>query len=142
MTSKKMFDDKTLEKLIRMGVPGFEQDWLERTMKHLNSIRPLQPVVKKRPDPTAFKYSVLVQCVKHRSQIVPASKTPREPFTMPEYPAKEIMAEMMSKLQKQLVKEKLLLPVLPTRSSAARFELTELGRSFVTDYERDHKTKK
>jgi len=94
-------------------------------------VRPiLRPTTKKLSDMIKIKYFVLARVI-NPSQI-------QEPFVMPEDPTKKMLAKMMTEMEKKLVEEKLLQPVPNARPPSVRFKVTELGRRFVADYERDH----
>jgi hypothetical protein len=97
-------------------------------------VRPIESGPKtKLTDLIKIKYFVLARVIKP-TQI-------QEPFAMPEDPTKQMLEKMMAEMEKELVKEKLLQPVPNTRLPLVRFEATELGRRFVSDYERDHPPK-
>jgi hypothetical protein len=98
----------------------------------------VRPILKqpkhKISDLRKLKYFVLVKAIE--------SSPPQEPFVMPEDPVKKMTANMAAEVERILVEQNLMRPLSAPHSSAARFEVTEEGRCFVTHYEQEDNTKK
>lgn len=91
------------------------------------------------PDLTQ-KYSALTKLFKYRSRVVSIKPGITEPFVMPDDPGKKF-AEQTSAEITNLIEEKLIRPAAGQNSKAGRFELTNQGRRFIADYERENKVK-
>lgn len=111
-------NDATIEKLIRQGIPGFDEDWVHRTQSMLNKIRPLQNQTKPavgKADLAKLKYAFLIQVTRNEKLLF----------------SKEVAVLKKSKqIKSELLKEKLLELEDGTLTISAK------GRRFMTDFEK------
>ena len=114
-------NDATIEKLIRQGIPGFDEDWIRRTEAKLNAIRPLK---NQATDLAKLKYSVLVQILKKES---PKRKLPISLVS--------VVVKNSKQIENDLLKEKLM------QIEGGVKILTAKGKRFVTEFEHANKTK-
>jgi hypothetical protein len=129
-------NDANLEKLIRQGIPGFEADWTKRVMAQLNAVRPMKDAPTSEPD-LAKKYSMLASLIQYRSRVVEMKPDKPEPFVMPEDSGKKY-AEQLSKQFTRLLEEKLVQLAPGSTPQSPRYQLTDQGRRFMADYEKEH----
>jgi hypothetical protein len=133
---------ETIERLLSLGRPPsrFDDAFTERVLEQIRR-QGLAPKPSTEPQPAerglaVFKYSLLKDYMEIKATVLP--KPTLKPFVMPEDPAKQAWEEAL----KEAVQEELLRPVPNPDPAAAQFEVTEQGRRWVADYERDQKTVK
>lgn len=119
-------NDATIEKLMRQGIPGFDEDWIRRTEAMLNAIRPLKNQAEQlstKAELAKLKYSVLVQVMKKKS---PKIKLPISLVS--------VVVKNSKQIENDLLKEKML------QIEGGVKILTAKGKRFVAEFERGPKT--
>jgi len=105
--------------------PGYKSPVTKADVEEVMAkIRPLLKPEQKSTDQAKLKYSMLVQIIKQEPP------TPKPLFSM------EVKVVKITPIQTELLNEKL------AEMVEGEIKVTELGRRFVNDFERDHKAMK
>jgi hypothetical protein len=129
-------DEKQIDALIRKGYPVFGPEWIARVKAEMNAIEPLVPSDRSAVS-SEQKYSTLASLIKYRSRVVEMKPGKPEPLVMPEGSGKK-HAEQLSKQFAQLLEENLVHLAPGSTLQSPRYQLTDQGRRFMADYEKEH----
>ena len=121
----KLFNAETLDQLLREGIPGFGDAFVDQVMERLNQISPLQTprqhTALDKSDQDKIKYSMLVQFVKNKS--------PKRKLAPISVKVEVVNVVNVKEIQNQLLNEKLM------EMEGDGFRVTEMGQRFMAECE-------